>query len=112
VDSFSGASGTVFIDPGAKITKPGTTDDLSEMHPIGFRYRQALYLADQGLKSPDSVNSDPDIELEDWQGVNIGGVVSCASCHDVHDTKDLGPNGSLLVKDNMGSTLCLTCHNK
>jgi len=37
--------------------------------------------------------------------------MECSSCHDVHN-KYAMPGMKLLVKDNAGSALCLTCHNK
>jgi len=37
--------------------------------------------------------------------------MECSSCHDVHNRK-AAPGTKLLVKDNAGSALCLTCHNK
>ena len=36
--------------------------------------------------------------------------MECSSCHDVHNAASTGSN--LLIKDNAGSALCLTCHNK
>jgi len=37
--------------------------------------------------------------------------MECSSCHDVHNTIAV-PGTKLLVRDNAGSELCLTCHNK
>jgi predicted CXXCH cytochrome family protein len=39
----------------------------------------------------------------------FGGQVECASCHDVHDQSG---QPRLLVMDNAGSALCLSCHIK
>ena len=103
VDSFGGATGTNFIVPG-----PGFVGkDLRSEHPISFTYDTALATADGGLHDPatyasglgGTVNAD----------LLFGGSLECASCHDVHNAV---VNPSLLRKDNTGSALCLTCHNK
>lgn len=101
IDSFGGATGTVFLTGGANL---GT--DLSGDHPISFAYDAALATADGGLYNPATQNS------------GLGGTITndllfadsleCASCHDVHDdTFD-----PFLRIANNGSNLCLTCHNK
>ena len=37
------------------------------------------------------------------------GKMECATCHDVHDKQG---NAGLLRKTDVGSALCLTCHNR
>ena len=39
----------------------------------------------------------------------FGGILECASCHDVHDNQSIT---YMLRVDNTGSNLCLTCHAK
>jgi predicted CXXCH cytochrome family protein len=81
-------------------------------HPISFIYNTELTMKNGDLY-------DPSTKLSGMTG-NTGTVnkdmlflnrMECASCHDVHNTKAV-PGTKLLVKDNAGSALCLTCHNK
>jgi len=81
-------------------------------HPISFIYDTALAAKDGDLY-------DPSTRLSGMAGstatINADMLFSnrmeCASCHDVHNTKAV-PGTKLLVIDNAGSALCLTCHNK
>jgi len=101
LDSYGGATGSTYITGSALI---GT--DLSGTHPVSFVYDSALAIADGNLHDPSTAPS------------GLGGTIAedllynnrleCASCHNVHDKYDqLG----LLVINNTGSALCLTCHN-
>ncbi len=104
IDSFGGATGTEFITGAALL---GT--DLANDHPISFTYDTALATQDGELFDPATAPSglggtiDDDMLFED--------MMQCASCHDVHNTVSEG-NQKLLVIDNTGSLLCLTCHDK
>lgn len=80
--------------------------NLTDDHPIGFNYAAAAG-ADTGLHA---------IGVASSGGVRFFGPnnkVECSTCHDPHVdtsvTPDLKP---FLVKSNVGSGLCLTCHNK
>ncbi|MGE3108988.1 MAG: cytochrome c3 family protein [Phycisphaerales bacterium] len=72
--------------------------DLSDDHPISFRYDAALASHDLRLRSPNllppEVVLDPNSELQ------------CTTCHDAHNNA----NGSFLVVRNDTSQLCVTCH--
>ncbi len=72
--------------------------DLSDDHPISFRYDSALVAANGQLRDPsaltDKVRLDHDQQLQ------------CTSCHDPHDNRF----GKFLVKDNSASALCVECH--
>ncbi len=71
--------------------------DGRSSHPIGVRYRDA----GGGRHGYRSIAELPDvIRLPD-------GKVECVSCHDPYSSND-----KLLVIDNHGSRLCLTCHLK
>ncbi len=82
-------------------------DDLGNDHPISFVYDASLTIKDGQLANPITTESglgnsiDEDL-LRDHR-------VECISCHDVHGQAD---TKHLLVKNNNGSQLCLTCHNK
>ena len=85
----------------------------SNNHPISFIYNSELATEDRGSLY------DPSTKLSGITGstrtINKDMLflnrMECASCHDVHNTKAV-PGTKLLVKDNAGSGLCLTCHNK
>jgi len=106
LDSFGGGTGTSFISGGEKLET-----DLSDDHPISFTYDASLATADGEIFDPTAA----------FSGLPGGGTITvdmlfndkleCASCHDVHNTVSAG-NEKLLVISNVGSALCLTCHDK
>jgi len=71
--------------------------DLRNDHPVNLDYQSSITNGDSGLNSAASVSS-----------LLIGGQVTCASCHQVHDPAIV----PFLRVTNTGSTLCLTCHIK
>ena len=81
-------------------------------HPISFTYDSALAMKERDLY-------DPSTKLSGLTGSTgtisadmlFSNRMECSSCHDVHNTKAV-PGTKLLVKDNAGSALCLTCHDK
>jgi len=75
--------------------------DLSDDHPISFTYNNALANASNGeLVSPGGLSSEVRLDSS--------GRLQCTACHDAHDNT----NGKFLVKNNIRSGLCTTCHNK
>jgi predicted CXXCH cytochrome family protein len=74
--------------------------DLSDDHPISFRYDVALASANPQLKDPSSLNQR--VRLDD------NSQMQCTSCHDPHNNQF----GKFLVQDNTGSALCTTCHSQ
>ena len=84
----------------------------SNNHPISFIYNTELATKDRDLYDPSTklsgVTGSAGTINKDMLFLNR---MECASCHDVHNTKAV-PGTKLLVKDNAGSTLCYTCHNK
>lgn len=108
LDNFGGnTSGNNFIPPKYRL---GT--DLSNDHPIGS---DAEYPPEDEPTWWSSEFRDPpanDLRLKPWVSKHTGNtinVVSCATCHDVHN--QFG-NPHLLVRVNSGSGLCLSCHIK
>jgi len=81
-------------------------------HPISFIYDTALSTKDGDLYDPSTKLSGLTGSTE---SINADMLflnrMECSSCHDVHNTR-AAPGTKLLVKDNAGSALCLTCHNK
>lgn len=74
------------------------TNDLSDDHPIGFRFDRQLANRDRQLRSPDLV--DHRIRLGDR------GEMECTSCHDPHNNS-LGDFLRLPMREGV---LCTTCH--
>ena len=72
--------------------------DLSDDHPVSFKYTAALAAQQGDLQSPP--RSGP-VHLD------ANGEMQCTTCHDPHSDNC----GKFLVMDNTGSALCLTCHN-
>lgn len=81
---------------------PGPADlmrDLSDDHPIGFRYDRALANRDPQLKSPETVSRE--LPLGKHREVH------CTTCHDPHNNR----LGRFLRITDERSTICLTCHD-
>jgi predicted CXXCH cytochrome family protein len=81
-------------------------------HPISFIFDTALAAKDKDLYDPSVkpsgvAGSTGTIDAD----MLFSKRMECTSCHDVHNTKAV-PGTKLLVKDTVGSALCLTCHNK
>ncbi len=102
IDSFGLATGFSFMEGEEKL---GT--NLTNDHPISFTYDTALATADGGLHDPATTSSGLGGTINN--DLLLGGKVECASCHDVHNGSNLS---KLLVKNNVGSGLCFTCHSK
>ncbi len=99
--------GTIFLFGNVLI---GT--DLSNDHPISFVYDTSLATEDGELYDPSTkfsglVGSSGTIHDD----MLFQGRMECSSCHDVHNTRAVAGT-KLLRKDNTGSALCLTCHDK
>lgn len=105
LDSFGGVAGSTFITGAGAILADGT---MANDHPISFVYDSGLATADGFLRDPatfvTSLGGFIDADML------FATKIECASCHDVHDSAN---NGSpLLVINNAGSALCVTCHIK
>ncbi len=104
LDSYGGATdGKSFLTNDANLTT-----DLSNDHPISFTYDTDLANTDGELFDPDSTPA-PGLDGTIAKRMLFGGQMECASCHDVHNARN---NEFLLVINNTGSQLCLTCHEK
>jgi len=91
----------------------GLTNGLGNDHPIGFTYDTALATTDGELHDPASatfVGSPTSVTVA---SVLSGGIMTCATCHDVHNSKSLtGAETYLLYGTQVGSGICLSCHDK
>lgn len=93
------------------------SDGLSNDHPVSFTYDTALANLDGELADPATttvtVGTTPS-RTGTLAEVMLFGAgndqIECSSCHDVHNTLAAGPK--LLLVNQAGSALCLTCHTK
>ena len=105
LDDFGGiTTGTNFISAAKNL---GT--DLSNDHPISLDYTTASAATDGGLFDPTITTSGITASGHIDDDMLFNDKIECSSCHDVHNAQG---NPSLLLIDNDGSDLCLTCHNK
>lgn len=74
------------------------TNDLSDDHPIGFRFDRQLFNRDRQLRSPDVISRE--IKLGDR------GELECVACHDPHNNEW----GDFLRITERQGALCRTCH--
>lgn len=72
--------------------------NLSNHHPVSFVYNAALTVANPELANPATLLTGVKLDA--------AGQVQCSSCHDAHNDA----NGKFLVKSNLASGLCVTCH--
>lgn len=72
--------------------------DLSDDHPISFRYTAALAARSGDILPP---------PRNGLVHLDANGEMQCTTCHDPHTDN----NGKFLVMNNTGSSLCLACHN-
>ena len=89
------AGGVTTMPPGSK--NLGT--DLSDDHPISFRYDSTLAGKNPKLKDPALLPQT--VRLDRNQ------EVQCTTCHNPHDNT----NDRFLVMDNSRSQLCNSCHS-
>jgi predicted CXXCH cytochrome family protein len=91
----SNAGGLGRMPPGKGLQ--GT--DLSDDHPISFKYTGDLALQSGELAMPGSFSEELKLDKN--------GELQCTTCHDPHDS----PYEKLLVVTNLRSQLCIECHN-
>lgn len=88
------AGGITTLPPG----KSNLGTDLSDDHPISFRYDSSLTAKNPKLKEPAAL--PPTLKLDGQANLQ------CSTCHDAHDNS----RGNFLVMDNSNSQLCNSCH--
>ncbi|TSK05087.1 MAG: hypothetical protein FPO08_16380 [Geobacter sp.] len=100
----------------------GKNFGLANDHPVGFVYdvMQADPNYELNVSTSQFKNGTKTIDsvLSDIQGVTGGKVMTCASCHDVHNGTAVGNTapasgrGYFLLAPQKDSDICLSCHNK
>jgi len=87
----------------------GAGGDLSNDHPIGFDYTAVAGVVDDEIRLATTPVSNPSVDtIADllWDGT----WMTCASCHDVHNTD--ANEDYFLYNQQANSDICLTCHDK
>ncbi len=92
----------------------GKSGDLSNHHPIGFSYAAAAAIDNEIAPSSypmvtTTTASGTTVFLK-IQDVLYQGKMECATCHDVHNSRNQGDRFTWVQDTN--SALCLTCHLK
>ena len=104
VDTYYNFTGTKQLDGyGSDL---GT--DLSNDHPIGFNYDDIAVSVDAEIRASASATFSGGATVA---SVLFNGIMTCASCHDVHNGPSTAASNFLLGAQN-ASSLCLTCHIK
>jgi predicted CXXCH cytochrome family protein len=99
IDAFGGMDmGDSMEEIGGARAVIGRDRDLTGDHPVGVAYPDF----DRDYRSRVVVEKEGYVQLPD-------GRVECLSCHDAHGQSGID---QLLVKSNVRSALCLTCHRK
>ncbi len=99
IDAFGGMEGGGSMENiGGGRAVIGRNRDLSGDHPVGVEYPGW----NRDYRSKVAVEQEGYVQLP-------GGRVECSSCHDPHGQSGVD---MLLVKSNVRSALCLTCHRK
>lgn len=111
LDAFGGAPGTWNMEnaPAHYQSSSSLGTDLSNDHPISIQYNASVALADGRLYDPVTAMSGLSGGGTISKDLLYNGKVECSSCHDVHNSNG---NSHMLRKENRGSALCLTCHDK
>ena len=105
--------------------------EIGTTHPIGFQYSDAmaarttqeLVPATSGFidydvtSSCDTNNRSGALTQKTINDTLYNGYVTCASCHDVHNTLNAVPSAGhsynyFLYAKEEGSAICLSCHVK
>jgi predicted CXXCH cytochrome family protein len=90
------AGGITTLPPGA----PNLGTDLSDDHPISFRYDSSLATRDPKIRPPQAL--PPSLRLDHNQ------EMQCTTCHEPHNDTF----GKFLRMDNRNSQLCKSCHQQ
>ncbi len=127
VDSYYGKTGTVtqLGDDqmnyfGSNHFAIGLNSGLGNDHPVGFVYNDMQSDAKYELKASTETfaGGTKTIDSAMTQVDGVGKIMSCASCHDVHNgpavlnKNPASGRGYFLLASQTDSALCLSCHDK
>lgn len=117
IDSFGGNTGSNVMTGDHAV---GSSDNLTDDHPISIVYDTTLSTTDPGLFDPATRNVTVGAGGDKTRTGTVAelmvpdGKVQCSSCHDVHNNF-VGPGTNdqpFLRVSKANSQICLTCHNK
>lgn len=130
VDSYYGQAGGTASTGEDELTMFGSgnfgihkNEGLGNDHPVGFVYKDMVDNVDMEIKTSTNVflNTSKTIESALAKIEGVGSVMTCASCHDVHngDAVKNVPTGAgesgrgyFLLAAQKDSAICLSCHDK
>lgn len=104
------------VDANLVVGQPGAT--LAQDHPVGVDYDLALTTGDDptlaALTKLVDVGEGANAKNDELQALLlVGGFVECGSCHDPHNTLGYAATDNKLLKiSEVGSEICLACHEK
>ena len=107
VDIALKADSSRMIAPPSRIGADGT---LASDHPIGFDYIAAA--AADGEIQPATAEFSTGTIADYLFTAGSVQIMTCSTCHDVHEQGEPFPFGKFLHVNNTGSALCLSCHIK
>jgi predicted CXXCH cytochrome family protein len=87
------------MPPGTFDRNSNLTNDLSDDHPIGFRYDRQLSNVDKQIRPPEIVSRQLPL--------GVHAEVHCTTCHDPHNNE----LGSFLRESDQMSAICISCHD-
>lgn len=90
--------GTIASDGSASRGQASLRSETGADHPVGIEYRAGLNKGELRLRPRTRLNQR--VRLFD-------GTVGCGSCHSVYSRQ-----ANLLVENNQGSALCMSCHDQ
>ncbi len=113
IDAYYGNSGTATLVGGDAWGEIGVglNGDLTNDHPIGFDYNDVATADDEINPSTavfDGGKTVAEVLYDDGFG---GAIMTCASCHDVHNSAGVS-DYAFLYGNQAGSSFCITCHDK
>jgi len=106
IDQNPAKTGTALI--GTTAAFGNGTGDMSNHHPMGFNYQMVIDNGDNEIASVDTPMLTDGTTIGDLLN---GGIMECATCHDVHNSTD-GMGANFVWKSDDNSAFCLTCHLK
>ncbi|QEM66811.1 hypothetical protein FO488_00630 [Geobacter sp. FeAm09] len=97
-------------------TGVGIGSNLGNDHPIGFNYLKIVQEKPNDYKPPNELWQDGNGTTTVASGLFEGKYVTCATCHDMHNTKNVSDaNNSynyFVYSRQKDSSLCRSCHRK
>ena len=119
IDAYYGQTGTASMVEGDAFGEIGVGlgGDLSNDHPIGFDYDEAQAIDNGGapeINAADGTFFASGVEIADVLYDAGGGVrlMTCATCHDVHNSQGAVVDDWFLYGYQQDSNFCTTCHVK